>query len=282
MKKLLFSAVISAACCCNAFALEIADSYTHNSSFWKNNISVSVRPAYGIMVGAEFDLAEHKKFDNHIYAFRLPVTLRSNEYGFIFKPFYYPDNANGAKAAGAKAMFVAGVNRDDIAQMSSQAFVGAGFAAQKADILKNGAVEQNKDFYQLAYEIGANYNFFDQYSFDISGNAYQYLSGINGVKDFGGVMNQQELADLGTLDYVLALPKGSAGLKIKWFSSINNSENYISYKYIDFFTQNAVHSVMLGSNLRVSENVYFNIAYNHLFESGCDKDLYGGGFMLRF
>jgi hypothetical protein len=282
MKKLLFSAVVLTLSCLSAFAFEVADNHTYNSSFWKNNVSVSVRPVYALTFGAEFDIAEHKNFDNHIYAVRLPVSLRSNEYGVIVKPFWYPDNANGAKAAGGKIMFVAGVNRDEISQMSSQAFVGAGFAAQKADLLKNGTVEQNKDFYQLAYEIGATYNFFNQYSFDISGNAYQYLSGIEGVDSYGGVMNQQELADLGTLDYVLALPKGSAGLKIKWFSSINNSENYISYKYIDFFTQDAVHSLMLGSNLRVSENVYFNIAYNHLFEQGSDKDIYGGGIMLRF
>ncbi len=281
MKKLILSAVILAASC-HSFAFEVADNYTHSSSFWRNNISVSVRPAYALSVGAEFDITEHKNFSNHIYALRLPVSLRTNEYGLVFKPFWYGDNANGAKAAGGKVMFVAGVNRDDIAQMSSQAFLGLGFAAHKADVLKNGILEQNKDFYQLAYEIGANYNFFGQYSFDITGNAFQYLSGIDGVTAFGGVMNQQELADLGTLDYVLALPKGSGGIKIKWASAINNSENYISYKYIDFFTQDAVHSVMLGSNLRVSENVYLNIAYNHLFEKGSDKDIYGGGIMLRF
>lgn len=281
MKKMLLSAVILAISC-RVFAFEAADSYIHSSSFWKNNISVSVRPAYALSVGAEFDITEHKNFSNHIYAARLPVTLRTNQYGLTFKPFWYPDNANGAKAAGGRIMFAAGVNRDDIAQMSSQAFFGVGFAAHKADVIKNGITEQKKDFYQLAYEMGANYNFFNQYSFDITGNIYQYLSGIDGVKSFGGVMNQQELADLGTLDYVLALPRGSGGIKIKWFSAVNNSENYISYKYIDFFTQDAVHSLMLGSNLRVSENVYFNIAYNHLFEEGSDKDLYGGGIMLRF
>jgi hypothetical protein len=282
MKKLLLSVLFLSVFCGFSFAFEVADNHTHNSSFWKNSVSISARPVYAVSLGAEFDISEHKKFDNHIYAFRLPVTLRSNDYGIIIKPFWYPDNANGAKAYGGKIMLVAGVNRDEVAQSSSQAYVGLGFGAQQADMVKSGAVELKKDFYQLAYEAGANYNFFGQYSFDITGNAYQYLSGIAGVESLRGIMNQQELADLGTLDYVLGLPRGSAGLKIKWASSVNNSENYISYKYIDFFTQDAVHSLMLGSNLRVSENVYFNIAYNHLFESGSDKDVYGGGIMLRF
>lgn len=282
MKKLLFSVLLLSVSCGGAFAFDIADNYTHSSSFWRNSVSVSARPAYALSLGAEFDITGHENFDNHIYAFRLPVTLRSNDYGIVVKPFWYPDNANGAKAYGGKVILVAGVNRDEVAQSSSQAYIGAGFAAQQSDMLKNGVLELKKDFYQIAYEAGANYNFFGQYSFDISGNAYQYLSGIEGVKALGGVMNQQELADLGTLDYVLDLPRGAAGIKIKWASPVNNSENYISYKYIDFFTQDAVHSLMLGTNLRVSGNVYLNIAYNHLFEKGSDKDLYGGGIMLRF
>ena len=282
MKKLLIAALLIGTASNFAFSFDIADSHTHNSSFWKNTLSFSVRPAYVLTLGAEFDISEHKKFVNNIYAFRLPVTVRSRGYGIIVKPFWYPDNANGAKAAGGKVILTAGVNNDDVEQTSSSAYIGAGFAAQKADIVKGATVKPQENFYQVAYEAGINYDFFNQYSFDITGNIFEYLSGISGVDDLRGVMNQQELADLGTLDYVLGLPKGSAGIKIKWFSAINKSENYISYKYINFYTQDAVHSLMFGSNLRLSSNVYLNIAYNHLFEKGSNRDIYGGGIMLRF
>lgn len=282
MKKLLLSVVFATVLCGSVFAFDIADNHTHNSSFWKNSSSISFRPSYAVGIGAEFDVAEHRKFDNNIYAVHIPFSIRTDSYGLLVKPFWYPNNANGAKAAGARVMLSAQVNKDEIDQNSTQAYLAAGFAAQKADMLKSGTLTEQKDFYQLAYEAGATYNFFDMYSFDLTGTIFEYLSGINGVKELSGVMNQQELADLGTLDYVLGLPKGAAGIKIKWHSSVNNSENYISYKYIDFYTQDAVHSLMLQSNLRIGSNVYFNIAYNHLFESGRNRDLYGGGIMVRF
>jgi hypothetical protein len=267
--------------CSGAFALDMMDRHIHTSRFWSNSFSVSARPAYALSVTGEFDVTDHDAFDNHTYALRLPVMLRLENTGFIFKPFFYPDNGNGADAYGAKLSFTSIINRDEINQAFTRVMLSAAVAKQKADVYKNGAVKQDDGFYQAAYEAALNFNFFEQYGFDISGSVYQYFSGISGVEGVAGVMNQQELADLGTLDYVLGLPKFAAGAKILWVSAVSRSDNYIGYKYIDFYNNGAAHSLMLNSTVNFYKNVYFNLAYNHLFVNG-GRDLYGAGIMVKF
>lgn len=282
MKKILLSFLITVTASCCAFAFELSDTHTHNSAFWKNSSALVFHPAYGFTFGPEFDIIQHRKFDNDIYAFRLPITINPEQYDIMLKPFWYPDNANGAKAFGGKILLATGETVDDIDQNSSRAYVGAGFAAQKADVLRDGTVTPQKYFYQTAYEAGMNYNYFGQYSFDVNGNIYQYLSGISGVDDVKGVMNQQEIADLGTTDYLFDLPKGSAGLKIRWYSPVNKSENYISYRYIGFYNASAAHSLLLGSSLSVISGVHFSLTYNHIFQHSRNRDIYGAGLTLGF
>lgn len=265
-----------------SFALDVSEHFTQNSRFWSNNVSVSARPAYYLSFGADFSITEHKHIDNHIYTFRLPIIFRTDSMGFTIIPFFNPDNANSAYAYGGKITFNTSVSRDEIDETSSKAYLGIGFGAQKADVLKNDVLTKKDSFYQLAYEAGVSYNFFNQYGFDMTANVFQYLSGIEGVKHVSGVMNQQDLADLGTLDYVLGLPKGSIGAKMSWKSAASNSDNYISYRYIDFNDESATHSLMLSSTLQIARSIFLNLAYNHLFVPGTDRDIFGAGVVVKF
>ena len=96
-------------------------------------------------------------------------------------------------------------------------------------------------------------------------------------------MNQTELADLGTLDYVLGLPSYSAGARIRWRSEANSADNFVSYRYINFHNTGIIHSVLVSSTVRMSNNFYLNLAYNHLFRAGmADTDLYSAGVTLKF
>jgi hypothetical protein len=197
------------------------------------------------------------------------------------RPFYYPDNANGAYAFGGKFTLFGNMSRDEIRQEYSGFYLSAALGAQKADVVR-GNVPMKKDFfYQAAYELGLNYSFFDRYAFDISGNIYQYMSGIEGVKNLYGAMNQTELADLYTLDYVLNLPKFSGGTKISWRSDVSRSDNYITYRYVDFHNAGAAHSLMLSSKLNIYNNLFLSLSYNHLFQNGSDDDIFAIGAVLK-
>ncbi|MDR1684272.1 MAG: hypothetical protein LBR90_02265 [Elusimicrobiota bacterium] len=265
-----------------ARALSVSDSFIYNSSFWRNNVSVSVRPAYAFAAGAEFELTEHDNFANHVYAFRLPFMLRLRDMGFALKPFYYPGNGNGASALGGKFIFSTDINRDDVNESFSSGYISVAYADNDAPVRRAGS-EVKESFKQLAWEAGVNISFFERYAFEFGGNMYQYLSGIGGVAAVDSVLNQQELADLGTLDYTLGLPKGSAGLKIKWLSSLSRSDNFISYRYIEMYRQKNMHSLLLFSSVNFAPGWYFDLSYNHLFISGqTDRDFYGAAVSLRF
>jgi hypothetical protein len=277
MLSLLFAAVNIC-----ALELEISDNHINGSRFWRNSLLISTRPYYPFYAGVGFDLTEHKNFNNHIYALRAPLALQLSQVSFKLQPFYYPDNANGSYAWGGKFTLFGNMNRDEVNQEYSGFYLSAALGAQKADVLRGNFLTEKESFYQAAYELGLNYSFFDRYGFDISGNVYQYMSGIDGVKDLRGVMNQAELADLATLDHTMHLPKFSAGTKISWNSDVSRSDNYIAYRYIYFHNAGASHSLRLSRIVNVYKNFFLSLSYNHLFQSGGDADIFGAGAVLKF
>ena len=212
------------------FAFNVSDSFTKNSRFWRNSVAVSFDNAYNFSIGTQFDLTEHRYFDNHIYGIKLPILLKVSDFGFALSPFYYPDNANNASAYGGKFTVSSKIREDQIENSSSVAYLSVGYADQKANYVKNGIAKNQEHYKQVAYELGLNFDYFDTYAFDVMGTYFQYPNGIKEITDFGGVLDQQELADLGTLDYVLYLPRSAVGARINWKSATSNSNNYIYYR----------------------------------------------------
>lgn len=280
MKKLI-SIFIFVLTLTPVFAFSVADNYTHNSRFWRNGAAVSFAPARQFFLGAEFDVTEHKDFDNHIYALRAPFGFMSDAFSIRAVPFFLPDNANGAWAYGGKLMFSTGLKVNEIDGTAAEGYLSAGIVSQKADVLKNGVLTEKDTFVQTAYEAGLLSNFYGVYSFSLSGNVYQYLSGLEGVKAVRGVFNQAELADLGTIDYILGLPRASGGLKVTWRSEENRAETFLSYRYIDMHDANARHSLLISTNVMLSAKASLRLSYNHVFvPNEADSDIYGVGLSL--
>ena len=283
MKKIFFALILF----CSGIwvnALEISEDFTYNNNFWKNGVSISQSINYAMNIGLDFDLTEHKDIKNHIYTFSLPIMLRGEEFGLSLRPFWIPDNANNASAFGSKLFLTFNINYDDIEQIYSRAFFAVGFAAQDAYLVKTDLSLQKDNFYQLAYDGGVVFDYFNTYFFEIGGNIFEYLSGISSVESFGGVLDQQNIASLDTLNYVLNLPKGSAGIKITWNSKESMSENSLSYRFIEFYDKDisAHHSLKFSSKIALNSNFFVGLAYNHIFISGQkDKDIFKGAISFR-
>lgn len=284
MRKILLSLILTFIGI-SAFALEVAESFTYNNSFWQNSISATQQLNYFISLGANFDLTEHDDVDNHIYTFSLPFAVRTEGFGLIFTPFITPNNANGASAKGAKLSCTFGVKYDEVENTSSHAFLSVGFADQNAYVSRKGELPKKENYYQLAYEGGIVLDYFNAYLFEISGNIFEYPSGISSVEAFGGILDQQKIASLETLDYIFALPTGSAGLKVGWNSLESRSENILSYRFIEFYEKDmpAYHSVKFQSSMLLTSRLNFIFAYNHIFiSSRKDKDIFKGIISFKF
>ncbi len=281
MKKFILSFIFILAVS-SAFCFTLSNTHTHNTNFWRNSSSLYFSPARHFYLGTEFDVTEHSNFKNHIYTVRLPFVINTD--GFIFKaiPFAVPDNANGASAYGGKILFSTGIKVDEIEGTTAEGYLSAGIVSQKADVLKNGILTEKDTYIQAAYEAGVASTFFDVYAFNLSGNVYQFPSGISGVENVRGAFNQAELVDLGTIDYMLGLPRASAGLKISWRSDESRSESFISYRYIDMHAANARHSLLVNTNVLLSSMASVNLAYNHIFiPNETDLDIFGMGLSFK-
>ena len=268
-----------------ANALELTEGFTYGKHFWQNTFSVSHDFNYLLNAGINFDLTEHEDIDNHIYTFSLPIMLRTENTGLLFRPFITPDNANNASAKGAKLSWTFTFKQDEINQSFAHLFLSAGFADQNAYIIKEGQLPKKDNFYQLAYDGGLVFDCFDVYFFEVSGNMFQYLSGINSVEGVAGVLDQQNIAYLGTLDYVIGLPKGSAEAKIRWKSTESKSDNSISYRFIEYYDKGrtAEHSLKITSKINMGDKVFVSLAYNHIFIIGhTDKDIFKGAISYQF
>lgn len=267
---------------CTAFGLSFSDNYTHTSHFWRNSASAYMAAVQPFFAGAEFDITEHDDFAHHIYEFRVPMGIKTDTFFVKLTPFVIPDNGNNSSAYGGKIMFSTGLKVNEIDFTATEGYVSAAVVSQKAFVVKNNIANEKDTFIQSAYEAGITSNYFGAYSFTLSGNVFQFLSGLEAVQYMGSVFNQAELADLGTIDYLLKLPRGSAGLKINWHSQESSTDSFISYRYINIHQSNDRHSLLFNTSIFINERASLNLAYNHIFISKeTDIDLYSAGLSVK-
>ena len=265
-----------------AFSLSLGDTYTHNSRFWRNSVSAYFSPSEPFFTGMEFDITEHDNFSHHIYELRLPVGLKTDALFLKAVPFVIPDNNNNSSAYGGKIMLSTGLKVNEIDLTATEGYISAAIVSQKAFVVKNNIANEKDTFLQSAYEAGITSNYFGTYSFTLSANAFQYLSGLKTVQYMGSVFNQAELADLGTVDYLFKLPRGSAGLKINWHSEDSNADSFISYRYINIHQSEDRHSLLINTNIFINERASLSLAYNHIFiAKESDIDLYSAGLSIK-
>lgn len=280
MKKLLLLFLF-----CNltlgSLAFSIGDLFIYNSHFWQNRVSVDLLDENIFSAGVTFDLTKHDYANDKIYAFHLPLMLKFSMLDLVFEPFIYP-HSNDAEAYGGSVTLNTLVKSDDITSTYVNGYLKASLANQKANIARGG-LQNKENFEQLAFETGLNFNLANLYIFNVNGNFFSYPDEVKDITYFGGIMNQNDLADLGTIDYVLNLPNFSFGGGITWLSPENNTKTTFRYKYINYEHNLIAHSLMLQTMIPVSEKLVATLIYNHVFESHHkNKDLFGVGLNYLF
>lgn len=280
MKK-LFCLFIFCNLALTGFAFSVGDLFIKNSRFWQNEISASILERDTISAGFVFDITDYKDVNDKIYAFHLPFMLSFPIVDLTIVPFWYPD-ANDASAYGGSVKLEGILRSDDINNVYASGYLKTAFANQKANIVRGISPMNKENFKQWAFEGGLNFNLANLYNFNVNGNIFNYPDGAKDVV-LGGIMNQNELADLGTIDYVLNLPRFSTGGSITWLSSENNTKTSLSYKYINYEDNLIAHSVMLKTMIPITKKLVTTLIYNHLFEKHhTNRDLFGIGLNYLF
>jgi len=281
MKKLLF-VLLFCSLTVSSFALGAGDFFIKNSRFWQNQFYAEFLKTDFLAADLSFDIIEHKQVKNHIYAFRVPLMFKVYMFDFTLLPFLYPDIHNEASAYGGSFKVSLPLREDTISDIYSSGYLKFSYANQKANITRLTTAKEN--FKQTVFEGGLSINYANLYKFDISGNIFSYPDGVKDIAAFGGIMNQREVAELGTIDYIISnFPRFSAGGGVTWVSAENNTKTTFSYKYIDFEQKLKTHSLMIQTNIPMGEKLILGLVYNHLFETHkTNRDLFGLGLNYLF
>lgn len=281
MKK-LFCFCLFCGLAVQSFAISVGDLFIQNSRFWQNKVSLDILSGDDILAGFEFDLTEHRYLEEKILAFRIPMMLKFSMIDIKLEPFFYPNTGNNASAYGGKVILKSMIRDDDLNNTSSHAYLKFSYANQNAEV-QRAVITNKENFRQLVFEGGLNFNFGGLYNFDLGGNIFTYPDNAKEVATFGGIMNQSEIGNLGTIDYVLALARFSVGGGITWLSTESNAKSYISYRYIGYEQDLTAHSIMINTTIPLEKHVLITLVYNHLFETHkTNRDLFGVGFNYIF
>lgn len=256
------------------------------SYLWSNRInqgiaSFTVKPSMLTEIGVAGRYVKDRndyaygRFKDPIYSVYLPMRLELELLDVELTPFYYfendsAENASYQKASGYGATFALTVLMEDdqVNDIYTHARVGAAYAKQDGTLFKNNAAGENTSYAQAAYFLHLRQSLFQAYRFDVMGAAFQYPDGIKDVNAFRGVMNQQDLVSLQTLDVTRDLRKYSVGGRFTRTWQDKPSALYFGYSFTENYTADPDHSFLLGNSFLIVKNVYVDMAYNHLETSG--------------
>lgn len=282
MKKyiIIFGLFLALAWPAAAFSGNISETFTYNSRFVRNDVRLTIPVTYFLTAGGEFSLNNTKYYSDNIMTFLLPLAFKADMVNILVKPFYVNDT-DGLNAKGANLTLAVNLREDTANALFTQAYISVSYAEQKAEVARAAAV--NKEYYkQLAYTLGIKQNFYDTFFFTLSGDLFQYPSGISNVEGIAMVLDQNYLADLGTYSTVLGLPKYSAGIRLARGLE-NKSTIYLSYKFTEFYLSGRFHSVTLGNEFPLMQKLWADLGYNHTIENdGKKRDFFRAAVKYNF
>lgn len=276
MKKILtLCTLLLAALGAQAATVDANATYVYSSDFNQVRAGLSAPLGVNAVIGLEGKYVEDKMsedeggFKDPVYSVYLPMQLDLDLVKINLAPFYYFKNKSDnplfqdASAYGVNAQFVMDLQADEVEELYTQAYVGVSYARQKGTLYKKQTLS-DENYTQLAYTLGLRQNFFSAFTFHVSGTAYQYPDGIEGVDGFRGVMDQNDLAFTQSYDVSRALGKYVVSARITRIWIDQRSTLYAGYHYAEFYTADPQHSFLVGNSFYLAQHAKVDAAYNHL------------------
>ena len=205
-----------------------------------------------------------------IFSVYLPMLFQFELMDFEFTPFYYfKHNSQNpayqdAYAYGATAALTVLMENDQVNDIYTRARLGASYARQQGTLFTKNAAPENTDYDQVAYFLQLSHSMFQAYRLEATGAAFQYPDGITDVTAWRGVLNQQDLVALQTLDITRDLRKYALGGRFVRMWAESGSSLYVGYSFTENYTADPDHSFIIGNSFPLVRNVFLDIAYNHI------------------
>ena len=271
MKKIILL-ILSLFCAIEGFSSTwgAAAAYRGSSEFYRVALSVRKQWSLSFFTGLEARFTDEKIFKDPIYSVYVPLDLENDFFKLQVRPFYYVKNKSheasyqDASAFGVTSRLIMTLQQDSVDDLSSHAYIGASFVSQEGTLFTKDGNFHNQSYKEMAYTLGLHKNFFNAFSFELFGNAFQYPDGITGVAGFRGILDQRDLAESPSLDLTHELGKYNIGTRLTRMWMERPASLYIGYRFAEFYSAEPDHSLLLGNTFAVAENVRADMAYNHL------------------
>lgn len=275
MKKIsIFCALLFTVATLQARTINVETAYTGSSAFDKAQVRAMAALNLNLQAGLEATLAnEHRSFKKPVYSVAVPILLDFNLFKFHVRPFYYFKNKSDiegyqdASAFGIKTDLILTLRDDTVDDIYTRAFLNASFARQKGTLFLEDNTASNQYYSQAAYTLGFEQAMFRAFNFRLMGTAFQYPDGISKVAGIRSVMDQQELANVESLEIIHQLARYTLGVRMARLWADSNSAFYVGYNFTDYYTSNSDHSILVGNSFPVTQQVNLDFAYNHILDA---------------
>lgn len=265
MKRLLLAAAIAALTVPHAPAAWWAENdYTTGSNgLKKESLSVFRKTASPLTSGLNISFYKDRTgYGERIYSFRLPLMYSGPTYFISLKPFLYPVSPlTRSGASGGKLYLLASLSDSPDESYTHLAVSGA-WARQKAFISEAGTLER-RSFSQSAFEVQAEKSFYGQFFFQATAAGFPKPAGASNSTLVRPVLDQSDLAYLGTFRQLTALPEWALTAQLaRSMKPEYDSHLYVGYSKISFRQADRANSVTAGMKLGLNEKSSLDMAYN--------------------
>jgi hypothetical protein len=218
----------------------------------------NLAPRFSAGLNASF-YSDSAVYKERIWAFRAPLAYTGDEFFFSLKPFLYPVSGNTRSGAGgAKLNVMTALNDDEVSYLHLT--LSGAWAQQRALTTDSPG---RKTFSQAAGEALLEKSFFGQFFFQVSAAGFNNPSGVSNRTLIRPVLDQSDLAYLGTFRQVTALPEWTAGAQMaRDMRPDYDSHLYAGYSKISYRGGMVADSGIAGIKISLTETSTLDLAYN--------------------
>jgi len=240
-----------------------------SNKFQRESLTLFTRLSPALVGGANASYyKDGGPYRDKAWAFRAPLMYSSGKLVLSLKPFVYPaSSAIRSSASGAKfsALFPLLESEDE----SYIHLTLSGAAARQRTLLNFRTGPDTEAFSETAFEAQMEKSFYNQFFFLASAAGFSKPEKARNSNLVNPVMDQGELAYLGSFRQVTALPQWAVAVQF----ARNMAPDFDSYVYaglsrISFRNLEDANSFLGGMKMKISDNATLDFAYNFYKTNG--------------
>lgn len=200
-------------------------------------------------------------YGKDVWSFRAPLLYSGAGMFLTLKPFLYPvAPSTRSGAGGGKLSVMVPLNEDEDNYLHMT--LSAAWAQQRALNL-DGAALDKKTFSETSGEAQLEKSFFDQFFFLLSAAGFNNPSGVSNRTLVRPVLDQSDMAYLGTFRLSTALPEWVMAAQIaRNMRPDFDSHLYAGYSKISYRGGIVANSCIAGIKISLTDKSTLDLAYN--------------------